>query len=114
MEDWYRIANPDGVITPALLVYPERIEHNIDLMLRMAGGPEWLRPHVKTYKNAEIIKMQLAKGISRFKCATIAEAELLAQSGAPDVLLAMQPVGANIGRLGKLIKPTKRYGSQPW
>ena len=35
----------------------------------------------------------LAAGIRKFKCATIAEAEMLAQCGAPDVLLAYQPLG---------------------
>ncbi len=67
-------------------------------MLEMAGGAEHLRPHIKTHKTAEIIEMQLAKDIRKFKCATIAEAELLALCKAPDILLAMQPVGANMAR----------------
>jgi len=103
-DQWYRITKTDSLISPSLLVYPERIQHNINTMLQMAGGPENLRPHIKTHKNAEIIGMQLKKGISKFKCATIAEAELLADCGAPDVLLAMQPVGANQERLITLIK----------
>ncbi|MEM1260130.1 MAG: D-TA family PLP-dependent enzyme, partial [Bacteroidota bacterium] len=82
---------------------PERIEHNIQEMLRIAGGPRRLRPHVKTYKMAEVIQMQLKHGIHKFKCATIAEAELLANTGAKDILLAMQPVGPNISRLFNLI-----------
>lgn len=101
---WYIVTKTDNVISPSLLVYPDRIQHNIDTMLLMAGGPDNLRPHIKTHKNAEIIRMQLEKGISKFKCATIAEAELLADCGAPDVLLAMQPVGANQERLITLIK----------
>lgn len=104
MDPWYQLHAPENVITPALLVYPDRIAHNMDTMLQMAGGPENLRPHVKTHKNAEIIHMQLQKGITKFKCATIAEAELLAQCGAPDVLLAMQPVGANVSRLIALME----------
>ncbi len=104
MNPWYHIHDPKNVITPALLIYPERIAHNITTMLQMAGGPENLRPHVKTHKNGEIIHMQLQKGITKFKCATIAEAELLAQCGAPDVLLAMQPVGANISRFMALME----------
>lgn len=46
----------------------------------------------------------MENGIDKFKCATIAEAELLGMCGAPDVLLAMQPVGANILRLIELTK----------
>jgi len=43
------------------------------------------------------------QGIYKFKCATIAEAELLAINKAKDVLLAHQPVGLKIDRLIKLI-----------
>jgi D-serine deaminase-like pyridoxal phosphate-dependent protein len=42
--------------------------------------------------------------VTRFKCATIAEAEMTAQAGAPDVLLAYQPVGPNIARLATLVE----------
>ncbi len=103
-DQWYSITHTDTLISPSLLVYPDRINYNIDTMLRMAGGPENLRPHVKTHKNAEIIGMQMEKGITKFKCATIAEAELLGDCGAADVLLAMQPVGANQERYVQLIK----------
>ncbi len=73
-------------------------------MLSVAGGPERLRPHIKTHKTAEIIEMQLEAGIRKFKCATIAEAELLATCGVTDILLAMQPVGPNLDRFLKLMK----------
>ncbi|AYN69371.1 D-TA family PLP-dependent enzyme [Euzebyella marina] len=101
---WYALQNPEKVISPALLVYPDRIQQNIDTMLNMSDDSEFLRPHVKTHKTAEIIQMQLKSGISKFKCATIAEAELLAQNGTKDVLLAMQPVGNNIDRFVALMQ----------
>lgn len=96
--DWFAIDGEEKINTPSLLVFPERIEHNIQEMLRIAGSPEKLRPHVKTYKMAEVIQMQQKHGIQKFKCATIAEAELLAMTGAKDILLAMQPVGPNVAR----------------
>lgn len=102
--NWYEIENTESVVTPSLLVYPERILHNIRTMMAMAGGGDSLRPHIKTHKTAEIINMQLAEGIRKFKCATIAEAELLALCKAPDILLAMQPVGANIDRFFNLME----------
>ncbi|UJH67578.1 D-TA family PLP-dependent enzyme [Allomuricauda sp. SCSIO 65647] len=102
-QKWYEITSDEHFITPSLVVHPDRIQRNIETMIRMAGGHESLRPHVKTYKMAEVIEMQLRMGIDKFKCATIAEAELLASCGAKDVLLAMQPVGASIPRLFKLI-----------
>jgi D-serine deaminase-like pyridoxal phosphate-dependent protein len=41
-------------------------------------------------------------GIYKFKSATIAETEMVARCGAKDILLAIQPVGPNIGRLFQL------------
>lgn len=106
MEDqnWYEIKDTKTVITPSLLVYPNRIRHNIRTMLKTVRGTDLLRPHIKTHKTAEIIKMQLEEGIYKFKCATIAEAELLALCNAPDILLAMQPIGTNIERFFKLME----------
>ncbi len=103
-EQWYQLKSPEHIISPALLVYPERIQQNIQTMINMAGGTEKLRPHIKTHKCAEIIKLQMAQGIEKFKCATIAEAELLASCNAPDIVLAMQPVGINLNRFVSLIK----------
>jgi D-serine deaminase-like pyridoxal phosphate-dependent protein len=100
--EWYRIENENEVFSPSLLVYPDRIEKNILRMIRMVGDVTRLRPHVKTYKMAEIVKMQLAHGILKFKCATIAEAEMTARCGAGDILLALQPVGPNIERFFRL------------
>ena len=51
-ENWYSIHHPEEVISPSLLVYPDRIQHNIDLMISMISEVNRLRPHVKTYKNA--------------------------------------------------------------
>jgi len=102
--EWYRLTDTTHVISPSLLVYPDRIEKNIQIMIDMVGGPENLRPHIKTHKMGEIIRMQMNYGIQKFKCATIAEAELLAQNKASDILLAMQPVGANMARFFELME----------
>ena len=103
-EDWFKLENTDEIITPSLVVFPKRILHNIKLMIEIAGGTESLRPHIKTHKMSEIIKMQIDNGINKFKCATITEAELLAKSGAKDILLAIQPTGKNISRFISLIE----------
>ena len=103
-EDWFKLENTDEIITPSLVVFPKRILHNIKLMIEIAGGTESLRPHIKTHKMSEIIKMQIDNGINKFKCATITEAELLAKSGAKDILLAIQPTGKNISRFINLIE----------
>lgn len=110
---WYVVCNSADVPSPALLLYPDRIEENLHRMIRMAGGVERLRPHLKTHKLPELVRRQLALGLTRFKCATIAEAEMAAQAGAPDVLLAYQPVGPNVARLLKLIRtfPPTRFST---
>lgn len=103
-DDWYIIENVDAISSPALLVYPDRIRKNILKMIEVAGNPGRLRPHVKTYKMAEIVMMQISCGIEKFKCATIAEAEMVANCGSKDILLAYQPVGPNQQRLINLKK----------
>ena len=102
-EEWYNINNIDAIDSPALLLYKERVKENIRLLKGMVDINR-LRPHVKTNKMAEVCDMMLQEGITRFKCATIAEAEMLATIQAPDVLLAYQPVGPKILRLINLIK----------
>jgi len=101
---WYEVDSIQNFISPALLVYPERIEKNIQKMITIAGGAKNLRPHIKTHKIAEIVNLQIKYGIQKYKCATIAEAELLALCRAEDILLAMQPVGINIHRFFELIQ----------
>ena len=103
MGRWYKINNPETVPSPALLVFPRRVKANIAEMIRVAGDPKRLRPHVKTHKCREIVSMQLEAGIDKFKCATIAEAEMLAEAQATDVLLAYQPTGPTAHRYLKLI-----------
>ena len=89
------------------------MEENIRRMIAIVGDVARLRPHMKTHKMAEVIRLQLARGITKFKCATIAEAEMTASCGAPDVLLAYQPVGPNVGRLLELIRrfPQTRFST---
>src|SRR6266536_828390 len=100
--DWYGIANVSEIASPALLVYPDRIRENVRRMIRIAGAVENLRPHMKTHKMPEVIRLQFEQGITRFKCATIAEAEMPAAAGAEDVLLGYQPVGPNVDRFLEL------------
>ena len=94
--EWFEVADASEIASPALLVYRERVKQNLRRMVAMAGDVKRLRPHIKTHKMAEMIQLQLDLGISKFKCATIAEAELAARTGVSDLLLAYQPVGPAI------------------
>src|SRR5690606_41444307 len=107
---WYILHTENTVDTPALLVYPDRIRKNIEVLKSMIDDPDRLRPHVKTHKSREILRMQLDAGIRKFKCATIAVAEMLGECGAPDVLLAYRlyvPKSDRFIRLVDLYKLTK-------
>jgi D-serine deaminase-like pyridoxal phosphate-dependent protein len=96
---WYEIKNIATIDSPALVIYKERIKENIRLLRSLVNNdPTRLRPHVKTNKIAEVCTMMMEAGIHKFKCATIAEAEMLAMIKAPDVLMAYQPVGPKIDR----------------
>ncbi len=110
-NNWYLISNIDSVDTPALALYPERIGQNIQTLLQTIDKVTRLRPHIKTHKSPEVIRMMMTAGITKFKCATIAEAEILGMEGAPDVLLAYQPVGPKAERLVNLIDqfPSTQY-----
>jgi len=103
MNPAYHIQNVDEVVTPALVFYKDLIRSNIAEVVRLAGSPKRLCPHAKTHKCREIVRLQLDAGITSHKCATIAEAEMLAQCGAPDVVIAYPIVGPNVGRVRALV-----------
>jgi D-threonine aldolase len=107
----YKIQNIDALDTPVLVVYPDRVQYNIDAAIGMVGDVGRLRPHIKTHKSAVVAKMMMDAGISQFKCATIAEAEMLGIADAKDVLLAYQPVGPKLQRFINVIKkfPNTKY-----
>lgn len=101
---WFELNNSDEVDSPALLVYPDRVQQNINAAIAMTGGPHRLRPHIKTHKTKEVVRLLMHSGVQQFKCATIAEAELLGICKAPDVLLAYQPLGPKLDRFFSLIQ----------
>ena len=109
--NWYTINEVENIDSPALVVYRDRVQHNIRNVLTMVKDSEQLRPHVKTNKMVEVCKMMREAGIRKFKAASIAEAEMLGLAGAEDVLLAYQPVKPTLLRLLKLISayPDTKY-----
>jgi D-serine deaminase-like pyridoxal phosphate-dependent protein len=103
MNPLYAIAETSAVFSPGLIFYKDVIRRNIARSLDIAGDPGRLRPHVKTHKTREIVQLELDAGIAKHKCATIAEAEMLARCGVPDVLIAYPMVGPNCSRLAQLV-----------
>lgn len=111
--EWYEIKNVDQYDSPALIIHVDRVKYNIQKAIDWVGSPDRLRPHVKTHKSAEVSKLCMTAGITKFKCATIAEAEMLAIQQASDVLIAYQLTGPKIKRLKNLITkyPGTRFSS---
>ena len=95
----YRLNNTDSIISPALIYYEEALDRNVEKALQIVGDPKRLWPHVKTHKTIEIVSKLLAHKVTKFKCATIAECEMVARAGALEILLAYPAVGPNIDRL---------------
>jgi D-threonine aldolase len=102
--EWYAIKNIAEIDSPALLVYKDRVHNNIETLVKSIDDSSRLRPHIKTCKSPEVAKMMMVAGMKKFKCATVSEAEMLASAGAPDVLLAYQPVGPKATRLVTLLQ----------
>ena len=83
----------ETLLSPSMVIFRDRLLANLDSMLVLAGHPSRLRPHCKTHKMEQIIRLWVEQGVTKHKAATIAECEMLAAAGATDVLLAYNPVG---------------------
>lgn len=104
LNNWYQIANEAAIDSPALLFYKDRIQYNIKKMIDTVGDVERLMVHIKTNKTPEVVQMLLKEGITKFKCATIAEAEMTAMADGKYIVIAHQLVGPKIDRLIQLRK----------
>jgi len=80
--------------TPALLLYADPLERNIDKMATFFSEIECnLRPHFKTHRLPVIAHKQIKAGARGITCAKISEAKVLVESGVRDLLIANQIVG---------------------
>ncbi len=104
MHHDYLIRDCEPLLSPSLVIFKEHLKRNLSTMIAMAGSADRLRPHVKTHKMSAIVKLESSLGITRHKCATIAEAEMIAQAGGLDVLISYPMVGPNVARLASLIE----------
>ena len=92
----FRSLYKEDLPTPSMVVDLDIFEKNLHTMAdhcRKTGIN--LRGHVKVHKSPDIAKRQIALGSIGVTCATIAECELMAQSGIKGVLLTRQPASKN-------------------
>jgi len=84
----YSVADPDALETPAMLLFQDKMEHNIRSVCEMVGGGENLMVHVKTHKSVAVARKQVELGIAGFKCATLKELECDLTAACPDAWIA--------------------------
>ena len=82
------------IATPSLLIDLAIAQRNIDRAADyFSRGKVRLRPHFKAHKTSRLMRMQIdAGGCSGVTCATPYEAEVLAEAGFDDILVANQVV----------------------
>jgi D-serine deaminase-like pyridoxal phosphate-dependent protein len=88
------LAATRDIITPVAVVDEEIVERNLARMAKLAADHNVkLRPHAKTHKSAYMAQRQMAHGAVGLTCATYVEAEVFADAGVDDLLIAHPPVG---------------------
>lgn len=98
----YRI-DADALLTPALVIYPDTVRHNVDTMLKLLdGNPARWRPHLKTAKLASVVQLLVEKRITTAKCATTLELLVACQCGMRDALVAYSHSGRNARRVAEI------------
>ncbi len=91
----------EDIDTPALLIDLDAFEANLDRMAALlAPTGVKLRAHAKTHKSPVIAKLQMARGAVGQCVQKVAEAEVLAWGGIPDILVSNEVVGG--GKLARL------------
>lgn len=93
--------------TPCFLIYEDAVRHNLRRTSEAAGGIDRLMPHVKTHRAPWIVKLLLDQGITAFKCATLAEVEMVLESGGLSVTWAYPTV--NAANLMRFVDLAKRF-----
>ena len=103
------LPSPIRIETPALVIREEVALRNIERFQRHCDDNGLkLRPHVKTHKCVHFARAQVAAGATGITCQKIGEAEVMADGGIDDILIAYNILGnGKLGRLRSLAERTK-------
>ena len=81
--------------TPALTIDLEVLGRNLDRMAELCRRQGvGLRPHTKTHKTPEVARLQIERGAGGLTVAKVGEAEVMANAGLDDLLVAFPILGA--------------------
>jgi D-serine deaminase-like pyridoxal phosphate-dependent protein len=84
----------EPIETPCFLIYEDAVRHNLRCTAEAAGGIDRLMPHVKTHRAPWIVTLLLEQGVTAFKCATLAEVQMVLETGGLNVTWAYPTVNA--------------------
>jgi D-serine deaminase-like pyridoxal phosphate-dependent protein len=93
----YGLVHPEAIATPALLIYENILDANIEAMKKVLGISDRWRPHVKTSKLLYTMQRLVERGVTNMKCTTTLELSTACRAGAKDVVVAY-PVSASAAR----------------
>lgn len=97
----------EPIETPCFLIDEDGVRHNLRRTAEAAGGIQRLMPHVKTHRAPWIVSLLLEEGVAAFKCATLAEVEMVLVNGGPNVTWAYPTV--NAANLHRFVELAKRF-----
>ena len=93
--------------TPALLVDVDTMERNLTRAASYARTHGLrMRPHIKTHKTPALGRRQIELGAVGLTVAKVGEAEVMLESGTPDLLVAYPVIGS--GKLRRLVEIARR------
>lgn len=101
--NYYLLEHADELRTPNLLLYPNLVKENIQKTLSEIAVDRF-RPHIKTNKSPNLIQLLLDQGVYKFKCATLQEAQMLAELNVKDILIAYPIVGSQLNYVLDLVQ----------
>ena len=90
----YKIEDPDGLETPAMVVFEAKLDGNIAAVCELVGGGQNLVVHVKTHKSEAVTRKQIEAGVAGFKCATLKELEMVLDTYMHALGMTATPVAA--------------------
>lgn len=95
--------------TPSVQVDLDIVERNISAAVNaLAAHNIAHRPHIKVHKSVELALLQQRLGCQGITCAKLGEAEVMADGGITDILLAFPLIGAD--KLGRYRQLAQRPG----
>ncbi len=95
--------------TPALTIDLDILERNLERMARSCREQGvGLRPHTKTHKTPEVARLQMERGAVGLTVAKVGEAEVMANAGLDEILVAYPVFGREkLDRLATLAQTRK-------